>query len=130
MYPKDLKYTKTHEWIKVEGNTATIGITEYAVNQVKDIVFIELPKVGIKIKADSPFGTLESVKAVFELFSPVSGEVIEVNEKINEKLDIVSKSPHEEGWMIKIKLDDIKELDKLMNSDDYEKYLKEEIKEH
>ncbi|MFH1824284.1 MAG: glycine cleavage system protein GcvH [Candidatus Firestonebacteria bacterium] len=126
---EDLKYTKSHEWIKVEGNTGTIGITSYATTQVKDIVFIELPKVGLEVKMGLPFGTLESVKAVFELLLPVSGKVIEINEKINSQPETVSKSPDKEGWLIKIHISDMKELNKLMNANEYKKYIEEEVKE-
>jgi len=126
MYPKELKYTKTHEWVKNEDGEAVIGITRYAVEKLKDIVFIELPSVGAKVTKDSPFGTIESVKAVFELNSPVSGEVIAVNEAVNTSVDKVVKDPHGDGWIIRVKLKEQSELDNLMSKEEYEKFIQED----
>ena len=122
MYPKDLKYTKTHEWIKVENDVGTVGITDFAVKKLTDLVYIELPAVGEKITQGSPFGSIESVKAVSDLNSPVSGEVIEVHEELTQQIDLISKDPYGEGWMIKVKLENPEELNNLMNSEDYEKW--------
>lgn len=126
MFPAELKYTKSHEYVKVEGNTATFGISQYAVDQVKDIVYIELPKAGQELRAGSPFGSLESVKAVFELMAPVSGKVISVNEAINASPEAVSKSPYGDGWMVKVELSNPSEAEQLMNSTDYQKYVETE----
>jgi len=125
MYPRELMYTKTHEWVKNEDGEAVIGITLYAVEKLKDIVFIELPSSGTVVKKDSPFGAIESVKAVFDLNSPVSGEVVAVNEAINTNIDKVVKDPHGEGWIIRIKLSDQKEFDNLMSSEKYEKFIQD-----
>jgi len=126
MYPKDLKYTKTHEWIKVENDVGTVGITDFAAKQLTDLVYIELPSVGEKITKGSPFGVIESVKAVSDLNSPVSGEVIEVHEELSQQIDLISKDPYGEGWMIKVKLQNPEELNNLMNSEDYEEWTKKE----
>ena len=126
MYPKDLKYTKTHEWIKVEKDVGTIGITDFATKQLTDLVYIELPSVGEKLTQSSPFGVIESVKAVFDLNSPVSGEVIEVHEELSQQIDLISKDPYGRGWMIKVKVENPDELNSLMDSKDYEEFIKEE----
>ena len=126
MYPTDLKYLKSHEWVKVDGKAATLGISSFAVEQVKDIIFLELPKVGAEIKAGAQFGSLESVKAVFELNSPVSGKVTAVNEALAAAPDTVSKSPYADGWMVKLELSDPGELNGLMDSAAYEAFLKAE----
>lgn len=122
MFPTELKYTKSHEYVKAEGKNATLGISQYAVDQVKDIVYLELPKVGQELKAGSPFGSLESVKAVFELMSPVSGKVTAINEAINTAPETVSKSPYGDGWMVKLEMSNTAELGALMNNVDYQKY--------
>ena len=103
MYPADLKYTKDHEWIRVDGGTAEVGITDYAQKQLGDVVFVELPDVGRTIKAGEAFGTIESVKAVSELFAPMDGEIVEVNTALKDHPEAVNGQPHE-TWMIKIKL--------------------------
>ena len=125
MYPKNLKYTKTHEWVKVEDEEGITGITLYAVEKLKDIVFIELPSLGTIVKKDSSFGTIESVKAVFELNSPVSGEVTAVNEILKTSVDPVIKDPHGQGWIIKVRFKDKNELNDLMGAEEYEDYIKE-----
>jgi len=129
MYPEELKYTKTHEWVKKEDGEVAIGITAYAVEKLKDIVFIELPSIGAVVTKDSPFGTIESVKAVFELNSPVSGEVIAVNEAVNTSVDKVVKDPHGDGWIIRVKLKEQSELDNLMSKKEYEKFIQDIPKE-
>jgi len=126
MYPNDLKYTKTHEWIKVENDVGTVGITDFAAKQLTDLVYIELPSVGEKLTKGSPFGVIESVKAAEDLNSPVSGEVIEVHEELSQQIDLISKDPYGEGWMIKVKLQNPEELNNLMNSEDYEEWTKKE----
>jgi len=124
-YPADYKYTKEHEWLKVEGNTGTIGITDHAQESLGDIVFVELPKVGTELTAGKTFGTVESVKAVSDLFAPVSGTVTAVNEALNTSPEQVNKDAHG-SWMIKITLNDPSEANQLLNSADYEKFVAEE----
>lgn len=124
-YPKDYRYTKEHEWIQVKGSTGLVGITDHAQESLGDIVFVELPKVGAQIDAGKSFGTVESVKAVSELYAPVSGKVAEINESLNQGPDAVNKDAHA-AWMIKLELSDPKQADALMSADDYEKYIAEE----
>ncbi len=127
MRPNDRLYLESHEWVKIEGNTALVGITDFAVNELcsgneGDLVYCDLPAVGRKLQAGGTFGEIESVKAVADLNSPVAGEVIEVNNAIEEHLEILSGDPWEQGWLIKIKLDD-KNLDGLMDAKAYEEFL-------
>lgn len=117
--PAELKYTEDHEWAKIDGDVATVGITDYAQGELGDVVFVELPEVGATIQKGDTFGTIEAVKAVADLFAPVSGEVIEVNEKLGAEPETVNKDPYGEGWMIKVKLSDPSEVDDLMNADQY-----------
>jgi len=117
--PAAFKYSKSHEWIKVEGDTATIGITDHAQEELGDIVYIELPAVGRVLSEDDIFGTVESVKAVSELYSPLSGEVIEINENLSGSEATINEAPYESGWMIKVKLKNPAELDALMTADAY-----------
>src|SRR6185369_27300 len=124
-YPADFKYTKEHEWIKVEGNTGTIGITDHAQNSLGDIVFVELPKVGSELKAGSSFGTVESVKAVSDLFAPVSGTVTEVNADLATSPEKVNSDAHA-AWMVKVNLKDPAEVNGLLSSTDYDKFVAEE----
>ena len=124
-YPADFKYTKEHEWIKVEGNTGTIGITDHAQNSLGDIVFVELPKVGAELKAGSSFGTVESVKAVSDLFAPVSGTVTEVNADLATSPEKVNSDAHA-AWMVKVNLKDPAEVNSLLSSTDYDKFVAEE----
>jgi glycine cleavage system H protein len=121
-YPTDLKYTKEHEWIRVDGNTGTIGITDFAQQQLGDVVFVELPDVGATINAGQVFGTIESVKAVSERFAPVSGEVVEVNGSLKDRPDHVNSKPHE-TWMVKVKLAGTDEVNSLMDSAAYEQLI-------
>lgn len=124
-YPREYKYTKEHEWIHSQGNTAEVGITDYAQESLGDIVFVELPKPGAQLTAGKGFGTVESVKAVSDLYSPASGKVTAVNEALNQSPELVNKDAHK-AWIIKIELNDPKELDGLMSAEDYEKYVAEE----
>jgi len=124
-YPKDYKYTKEHEWIQVNGNTGTVGITDHAQEALGDIVFVELPKVGAKVEAGKSFGTVESVKAVSELYAPASGKVIAVNETLNQSPENVNKDAHG-AWMIKIELSNPGETAGLLSADDYAKFVAEE----
>ena len=115
----DLKYTKEHEWVKLEGDTATVGITDYAQGELGDIVFVELPKVGATVAQMKPFGTIEAVKAVSELFSPVTGEVVAVNSGLESDAAVINKDPYGEAWLIKIKVKNPKELDPLLTAAKY-----------
>jgi len=117
--PSDLKYTKEHEWIKIEGDNASIGITDYAQGELGDVVFVELPSVGSEVKAMDTFGTIEAVKAVSDLFAPVTGEVVAVNEKLEDDPMVINRDPYGDGWMIKVKVKDNSELESLLSPDDY-----------
>ena len=130
MYPADFRYTKEHEWIKVIGGTATVGITDYAQHELGDVVFVELPKVGAKLQAGQPFGTVESVKAVSEIYSPVSGDVTEVNPSLAGTPEQINQDPHGAAWLIKLKLADQKQVDALMDAKAYEAYIAAKEKEH
>ncbi len=123
-YPSELKYTKDDEWLKIEGDTGVIGITDYAQNALGDIVFVELPKVGTEVAAGKSFGTVESVKAVSELYAPAAGTVTAINEDLTTTPEKVNQDPYG-AWMIKIKLKDKSDAGKLMSSADYEKYAAE-----
>jgi glycine cleavage system H protein len=124
-YPADFRYTKEHEWIKVEGNNATIGITDHAQNSLGDIVFVDLPKPGTEVAAHKSFGSVESVKAVSELFAPASGKVTEVNQALADSPEKINTDAHG-SWMIKIALKDPSEVNGLLSAADYEKYVAEE----
>ena len=121
--PEDLKYTKEHEWASFEDNIVTVGITDYAQDQLGDIVYVELPEEGTVTKRDEPFGVVESVKAVSDLFAPLSGEVVEVNAELPKKPEVVNADPYGKGWMIVIKLANAKEWEGLMPAGDYEKLI-------
>ncbi len=116
---EELKYTKEHEWIKVDGDTATVGITDYAQGELGDIVFVELPKVGAAVAQMKPFGTIEAVKAVSELFSPITGEVVAVNSGLESDAAVINKDPYGEGWLIKVKVKDKKEIEQLLSAEKY-----------
>jgi glycine cleavage system H protein len=128
MYPEELRYSKDHEWVRVEGDKGRIGITDYAQNQLGDVVFLELPEVGRTLAQGEQFGTVESVKAVSELFSPVAGEVVEVNAELTSKPELVNEDPHGEAWMIVVKLGDATALESLMDSTAYEAFAESEAK--
>lgn len=117
--PEELKYTKEHEWLKAKDGVATVGITDYAQSELGDIVFVELPQVGDTVSQGEPFGTIEAVKTVADLFSPVSGEVSEVNPKIEEDPAVMNKDPYGEGWMMKIKMSEASQADSLLSPTDY-----------
>ncbi len=119
----DLKYTKEHEWVKVEGDMATVGITDYAQKELGDVVFVELPQVGAKVEHMKPFGVIEAVKAVSDLFSPLTGEVAEVNSLLESQSNLINSDPYGQGWIIKIKVQDSKELEALLSSADYRKLM-------
>ncbi len=124
--PAELKYTKEHEWVRVDGDTGTIGITDYAQDQLGDIVFVELPAVGTAISAAQKFGEIESVKAVSELFAPVSGEVTEANDGLADGPEAVNDDPYGDGWLVKVRLLDAAELDGLLSADEYEAFIEAE----
>ncbi|KPB04679.1 MULTISPECIES: glycine cleavage system protein GcvH [Bacillaceae] len=124
--PKDLRYSEEHEWVKVEGEKVRVGITHFAQSELGDIVFVELPEVGDEISADEPFGSVESVKTVSELYAPISGKVVEVNEDLNDSPEFVNESPYEKAWMIVVEPADAGEVDKLMTAEQYEEMTKED----
>ncbi len=124
-YPANYRYTKEHEWISVDGGVGTIGITDYAQNSLGDIVYVDAPKVGEEVKANATFGSVESVKAVSDLYSPVSGTVTEVNESLKTEPDKINAAPHD-AWIIKVKLSDPAEFDKLLDAAGYEAFISEE----
>jgi glycine cleavage system H protein len=126
MYPEDNLYSKDHEWILVQDDVGTIGITDYAQHELGDVVYVDLPEVGDTFEANEPFGSVESVKAVSEVFCPVAGEVIEVNSKLEEKPELINQSPHQNAWMIKIRLANPEELKELLSAEEYEEYLQEQ----
>lgn len=126
MYPKEYRYTKKHEWIHVQGDIGLIGITDHAQEQLGDVVYVELPKSGTKLQAMQSFGTVESVKAVSDLYSPMSGEVTEVNESLVDAPEALNQSPHENGWLVRLKLSDKSESEKLLSADEYEQFLASE----
>ena len=128
-YPTDRKYTKEHEWIKVSGDTGTVGITDYAQHALGDVVFVELPKVGAKLAANQSLGTVESVKAVSEIYSPVSGEVTEINGTLANAPETINQDPHGAAWLIKIKLSNPAKLGGLMDAAAYQAYIAEKEKE-
>lgn len=124
--PPDLLYTKEHEWVLVEKDTATVGITDYAQEELGDVVYVELPDEGASFDAEESFGSVESVKAVSEIYMPLSGKVVEVNSDLTEAPEVLNEDPYGEGWMIRISLEDPDETDELMSADDYLSYLEEE----
>ena len=124
--PEGLKYTKEHEWIKVEGNEGTVGITDYAQHALTDVVFVELPEIGKKVEQFKTAAAVESVKSVSDIYAPASGEVIEVNEQLKDHPEIVNHDPYGKGWIFKIKLADKKELNSLMSAEEYTKTTKGE----
>jgi glycine cleavage system H protein len=124
--PEELKYTKEHEWVAVDGNLAKVGITDYAQSQLGDIVYVELPEVGTEVTATEPFGSIEAVKAVSDLFSPVSGVIKEVNTAIADSPELVNNSPYGDGWMIVIEIGKPEEIDQLLSAGDYQKLMETE----
>lgn len=124
--PKDLRYSEEHEWVKIEGDKVRVGITEFAQSELGDIVFVELPEVGDQVTADEPFGSVESVKTVSELYAPVSGKVVEVNEDLSDSPEFVNESPYEKAWMIVIEPSNEEEIDQLMTAEQYIEMTNEE----
>ena len=117
--PKELKYTKEHEWVTIDNNIATIGITDHAQGQLGDIVFVELPELESKIDQDDTFGVVEAVKTVADLFAPVSGSIVEINNVLEESPDLINSDPYGSGWIIKVSVDSLEEYNNLLSSDDY-----------
>lgn len=124
--PKELKYSKDHEWIRLEGNRAVIGITDFAQSQLGDVVFVEVPEVGAEVAAGDGFSVVESVKAVSDIYAPLTGKVVEVNEALTDAPEIVNQDPYGDGWVAVIEISDSSELDSLLDSEEYEKLAAEE----
>ena len=127
--PEELSYTKDHEWVRVTGGEAMVGITDHAQKQLGDVVYVELPKVGDKFDSAEPFGSVESVKAVSEIYMPLGGSVLTVNESLNDRPELVNEDPYGDGWMIRIKMTNPAEADGLLSAVEYEDYIKEEASE-
>ncbi len=125
-FPKELRYSKEHEWVKDEDGKVRIGITEFAQDELGDIVFVELPEVGDEVELDETFGSVESVKTVSELYSPVSGKVVEVNEELEDSPELVNESPYEKAWMVVVEPADASQLDDLMDADAYKQMTEED----
>jgi len=126
MVPEELRYTTEHEWVRVEGNRARVGITKYAADRLTDIVYVELPEVGREVRFMEPFGVIESVKAASDLYAPLSGRVVEVNERLRDQPELVGQDPYGEGWMIVIEPQDLSELDRLLDAERYRKHIGED----
>jgi glycine cleavage system H protein len=125
-FPDGLKYSKEHEWVLVEGNTATIGITEYAQEELGDIVYVELPEIGEKVVKDDPFGAVESVKAVSDVYAPVGGTVLEINDILPDNPETINDDPYGDGWMIRVELADKDDLKDLMDAEEYAEYVEQQ----
>lgn len=123
MSPDELQYTKEHEWVRVDGENATVGITDHAQDELGDVVFVELPAIGDKIDIDEPFGNVESVKSVSELFMPLTGVVLKVNTSLEEVPELVNDDPYGQGWMVRIRIEDPSEMDALLSSEEYDDYI-------
>lgn len=124
--PSGLKYSREHEWVRVEGNIAVIGITDFAQSELGDVVYVELPEVGTEVEANNTFGVVESVKAVSDLFAPVTGVVVEANTTLEDQPELVNSEPYEDGWMIRVEMKDESELNDLLEADSYRAYTEEE----
>lgn len=126
MNPKNLKYHKEHDWARIEGDIAVLGVTDYAQEALGDIVYIELPEVGTEVAAGTTYAEIESVKAVTDVYAPLSGTIVETNEEVVDAPELINESPYEDGWLIKIKLSDPSELEELMSAEEYEQILAEQ----
>ena len=124
-FPEEFRYTEEHEWVLLEGEIATIGITDFAQDQLGDVVFVELPAVGTMVEAGKPFGVVESVKAVSDVYAPISGEVVEINEELPDTPELINTSPYEDAWMIKIRPTQASDIDELMDADAYREFVEE-----
>jgi glycine cleavage system H protein len=127
--PEDLSYTKDHEWVRLKGDQATVGITHHAQDQLGDVVYVELPKIGDRFESSEPFGSVESVKAVSEVYMPLSGSVVTVNESLNDSPELVNQDPYGDGWMIVIDVETPSQIDGLLSAAEYDDYIKEEASE-
>ena len=125
-FPDELKYTEEHEWVLIEDEVVTVGITDFAQDQLGDVVFVELPEVGDQLELGKPLGVVESVKAVSDVYAPLSGEVVEINSELPDEPEMLNTSPYEDGWMVKIKLADSAELDDLMDAAGYQKFIEQD----
>ena len=123
MYPNEFRYTKDHEWLKLEGDEALVGITDFAQQQLGDIIYVELPQAGAKLANHQSMGVVESVKSVSDVYSPIAGEVVAVNDELAQTADLLNKDPHGQGWIVRLKITDPQELENLMTASDYEKFL-------
>mgnify|MGYP001378372446 CR=1 FL=1 len=123
MYPEDFHFSKDHEWAQIKGDTATVGITDFAQKQLGDVVYVELPQVGTQLEFHQSIGVVESVKAVSDIYSPLSGEVIAVNEELDDSPEFINQDPHGKGWIIRLKIKDETEKEKLMSATEYEKFI-------
>ena len=130
MYPEDLHYTKQHEWVRLSDDIGVVGITDYAQKELGDIVYVDLPRVGTKVEQAKVMGSVESVKAVSDIYSPVTGEVIEINDALSTAPEKLNESPHGDGWLVKIRLSALTEIQGLLSSADYAKYVAEEESGH
>ena len=123
MYPNEFRYTREHEWVSIDGDTATVGITEHAQDQLGDVVFVELPQLGVQTQSMQSFGTVESVKAVSDVYSPLTGQVTEINETLVDAPEKLNESPHGDGWLIKLQIEDRTEIETLMTAEAYQAYI-------
>ena len=123
MYPNEFRYTREHEWVSIDGDTATVGITDHAQDQLGDVVFVELPQLGVRTQSMQSFGTVESVKAVSDVYSPLTGQVTEINETLVDAPEKLNESPHGDGWLIKLQIEDRTEIDTLMTAEAYQAYI-------
>jgi glycine cleavage system H protein len=130
MYPENFRYTKEHEWVQIAGEVGIVGITDHAQKELGDIVYVDLPKVGTPVEKGKPLGSVESVKAVSDIYAPVSGEVIEVNDVLTNKPETLNEDPHGAGWLVKIKLSVSGEIQQLLSAEDYQKYIGAEESGH
>ena len=129
MFPADLKYMKSHEWARREDDIVSIGVSDYAQAEIQDVVYVELPEVGTILEQHKTFGVIESVKAAFDLYTPVSGEVIEINEELEDAPELVNEAPYGDGWMVKIRISDLGELERLMSASEYQAMVETEENE-
>ncbi len=120
MFPADLKYMKSHEWARHEGNIVSIGVSDYAQAEIQDVVYVELPEVGTTLEQHKTFGVIESVKAAFDLYAPASGEVVEINEELEDAPELVNEAPYGDGWMVRVRMSDLSELEGLMSASEYQ----------
>lgn len=125
MNPEDRRYTQEHEWVRLEGDTAVVGITDFAQQQLGDVVYVDLPEVGAAVEQNRPFGSIDSVKTASDLFSPLTGEVLEVNEAASDNPELVNSDPYGEGWMLRVRPRDTAELDALMTAEQYTEYTRD-----